>query len=148
MDVLTVTAGVIAIIQIADKIISTCKDYITTVKDAPRDLRAITIEVGSVKNVLELLELLLQGSDDNTSDILEKLKGPSGPIDGCREALAALDSLFPRAERSPEGGKCRKTLLTLKTLAWPLKESRARKILEDVGRHKATISFALMTKSV
>jgi hypothetical protein len=41
MDPLSLAASVIAIIQLADRIISVCKDYVTTVKDAPNDLRAI-----------------------------------------------------------------------------------------------------------
>ena len=66
MDPLSLTAGVIAIIQLADRIISVCRDYVTTVKDAPNDLRTIFIEVGSVKCVFELLELVIpRGDNDN-----------------------------------------------------------------------------------
>ena len=56
MDPLSITASVITVIQIAGTISSICKDYITTVKDAPKDLRRVAIEVGSIKSVLEVLE--------------------------------------------------------------------------------------------
>jgi hypothetical protein len=53
-----VAASVIAIIQMAKTIGSVCGSYISRYKDAPKDLRSIIIEVGSVKSVLEVLQLL------------------------------------------------------------------------------------------
>jgi hypothetical protein len=58
MDPLSAASSVIAVVQIADRIIDLCRAYITGVKDAPAELRAILIEVGSVKCVLEVIELL------------------------------------------------------------------------------------------
>ena len=148
MDPLSLTASVIAIIQLADGIISVCKDYVTTVKDAPNDLRTIFMEVGSVKCVFELLELVIPRDDnDNIPVILEKLRASNGPIEGCKQALTALDSLFPVEIECPARGKRRKILRSLKDLAWPFKEGKARKLLEDIGRHKATISLALTTET-
>jgi hypothetical protein len=54
MDPPSLAAGVIAIIQLADKIISARKGYVPRAKDAPNDLWVIIIEAGSVKCVLEL----------------------------------------------------------------------------------------------
>jgi hypothetical protein len=149
MDPVSLTASFVAMVQIADSIMSICKGYITSVKDAPRDLRAIMIEVGSVKSVLEVFESLIEGHGHDVSSILQKLKGSSGPLEGCREALAALESLFPTAAQSkPTNSKRKKILLSLENLAWPFKESRARKTLEDLGRYKSAISLALTTESV
>jgi hypothetical protein len=143
-----ITGSVIAVIQIADTIISICKDYITTVKDAPKDLRRVAMEVGSIKSVLEVLELSVQTDHSDSSVILEVLRRPDGPFVGCREALSALQSIFPHAECKSKNGKRRKVHLTLKSLAWPLKRERAWKALEDIARHKATISLALTTESM
>src|SRR5204863_7052982 len=110
MDPLSITASVITVIQIAGTIISICKDYITTVKDAPKDLRRVAIEVGSIKSVLEVLEFSVQ-TDHGDSDILEILTRPDGPLVGCRESLSALHSIFPHAECESGNGKRRKVLL-------------------------------------
>ena len=147
MDPLSITGSVIAVIQIAGTIISICKDYITTVKDAPKDLRRVAIEVGSIKSVLEVLEFSVQ-TDHRDSDILEILTRPDGPLVGCRESLSALHSIFPHVECESANGKRRKVVLTLKSLAWPLKRERAWKALEDIAHHKATISLALTTESM
>lgn len=144
MDPLSITSSIIAMIQISDRIVSACKHYITTAKDAPRDLRTIVIEVGSVKSVLEVLESLTQGHGD-ASLILDSLKEP---IQHCKESLAALDSLFPAAQRELANAKRMTTLSSLATLAWPLKEGKARKALQDIGRHKITMSLALTTETL
>jgi hypothetical protein len=148
MDPFSITSGVIAIIQIASAVISICKDYITTVTDAPKDLRTILIEVGSIKCVLETLELLVSKDDGATSIILQNLQTSDGPLEGCKQALMALNQLLPAAAECPTDGKRRKLLLSLTNLAWPLKESKARKLLEDIGRHKTTISLALTIETV
>jgi len=44
MDLLSAAASIIAVVQIADRIVALCKAYITGVNDAPTELRAILIE--------------------------------------------------------------------------------------------------------
>ena len=39
------------------------------------------------------------------------------------------------------------TLATLETLAWPLKAERSKKLLNEISRHKETISLALLAES-
>ena len=65
MEVVAAVASIVAIVQIAESIISTCKAYIRDVKDAPSDFRTILIEVGSLKCVLEALELSISSEDEN-----------------------------------------------------------------------------------
>lgn len=147
MDPLSTAASVIAVVQIADRIIDLCKAYITGVKDAPSELRAILIEVGSVKCVLEVIELLdTSGNKSGTCavEILEKLQGP---LEGCKEALKSLEALFPPQLGSSAKGKRQRLALSLTTLAWPFKREKAMKLLEEVGRHKSTISLGLTTEA-
>jgi hypothetical protein len=149
MDPLSLTAGVIAIIQMADKIISVCKDYVTTVKDAPKDLRTIMFEVGSLKCVVEVLELLLsQETCGDASNILRRLNCSDGALEGCKKSLRDLESLFPAPKESATDGKRQKLLCSLTRLAWPFKADKARKLLDDIGRHKITISLSLTTEAV
>lgn len=95
MDPLSITSGVIAIIQIATKIISVCKRYISDVKNAPDDLRNIMIELGNVKCVLEVFEFLLsQRSEGDCSAIMKKRGCMDNPLEGCKRAVMALEELF------------------------------------------------------
>src|SRR5947207_15459973 len=105
MDPLSVTSSVIAVIQLATKIISICQDYVVNVLVAPNDLRNIIIEVGSVNCILDVIKLLeSQPSHGCDSAILTQLKAPDGPLKACEQALSDLDMLIPPpVERSANG---------------------------------------------
>ncbi|KAI9767180.1 MAG: hypothetical protein M1839_004599 [Geoglossum umbratile] len=125
---------------------------IREVRDAPGDLRKIIIEVGSIKSVLEVLDFLISQdkSDDTRSCILEKLRSDEGegPLDACEGSLSAIELLFPAEARNPAEGRGARPFLSLTDLRWPFKVGKARGLLEDLARHKATISLALTTDTV
>ena len=148
MDPLSLAAGIIATIQIAERVIALCKRYLEAVQDAPSDLRIIFIEASTLKTILDNLQLLASWGHGPTD--LDSLVGPNGPIEGCRRALTEISGLFPadytqdtRCGRS----KRRKVKATLIDLAWPLKETRARKILTEIMQYKTTLILAIATES-
>ncbi|KAK2008237.1 hypothetical protein LZ32DRAFT_609590 [Colletotrichum eremochloae] len=146
-DPFSLAASVFATIQIADRLVSLCKHYIESVQDAPSDLRIILIEISAVKMILENVKFLLD-CEKEKSTMFDALSGPSGPIEGCRIAADELLGLLPSNQAQGKGrdkSKRRRVQVTIETLAWPLKETKARKLLEDIARHKDTISFALST---
>lgn len=146
-EVLAFGASVIAIVQIADRIIRLYKFYIKTARDAPSDLRTILIETSTLRTVLESLQYLTK-HDSASSTTAKNICGPNGPIEGCHQTLAALENLFPDDGSRPS--QHRKTnrmrlVYILTSLAWPLKETRARKLLDELMRYKTTISLSLTT---
>ena len=144
MEVLSLTASVIGVIQIADRIAGVCISYIDSVKDYPKDLRRIYIEVTSLKVVFQSLHFLDE-DDAEDSTALQTLRGHDGPVIGCKKAMAELSELLPHAapQLSRQGAKRQKLDTALAALAWPLKRERARKLLDDIIRYKLTISVAL-----
>jgi len=145
MDPLSAIASAIAVVQLADKVISLCKSYITGVHDAPVDLRKILIEVSSMKCVLEVIELLGHAKDGTSSPFLETL---GGPLNECNEALKSLESMLSPQFESPSEGRRQKIVLSLVRLAWPLKKEKAQRLLDEIARHKSTISLSLTTEAV
>lgn len=147
MDPLSITASVIAVIGLADRIISLCRGYVTTMKDAPSDLRTIMVEAGSLRSVVTSLEFFLSTwGTDNMLHTVKSLEGPEGPLEESRKALVDLEKLFPSAaDPSAAGAKRKATTIFYSKLSWPFKEEKARKILNDIARHKASISLALTT---
>ncbi|KAK2053441.1 hypothetical protein LY76DRAFT_649849 [Colletotrichum caudatum] len=146
-DPFSLAASVIATIQIADRLVTVCKDYIESVRDAPSDLRSILLETSAVKSVLENVGFLLQ-CDGGQSKMLDALTGASAPIEECQKAITDLLGLLP--SKHNQGNvhgkpKRRRIQLTLEALAWPFKETKARKLLGDIARHKNTMSLALTT---
>jgi hypothetical protein len=149
-EVIAVGASVIAIIQVTDRIIALCKFYIETVRDAPSDLRAILMETSMLRTIFENLNFLT-ACNTGMSNIVSTLYGEGGPVEGCRRSITELEKLFPSDCIQTTGqsrSKKRKVKATLVALAWPLKENKARKLLDEVVRYKATIALALTTESM
>jgi hypothetical protein len=139
-------ASIIAVIQISDRIISLTKQYIETVRSAPRDLHAIRIETSTLKAIFESLKFL-HDSENPPSDYVQSLDGQNGPVEGCRRSLSGLERLLGSGIDTTVQGKRRKIQATLNGLAWPLKEAKARKLLDEVLQYKTTISLALSSES-
>ncbi|KAE9371111.1 hypothetical protein N431DRAFT_376507 [Stipitochalara longipes BDJ] len=133
------------VLQAAERIANVCKWLIETVHDYPKDLRLVFIETGSLKVIFESLRFLNE-DDSADSATLQRLRGSDGPVEGCKVAMEQLDQLFPLLPSltSKSKGKKRQKLQTaLISLAWPLKAERARKLLDEIMCHKATINVAL-----
>ncbi|KAH8810718.1 hypothetical protein F5884DRAFT_830691 [Xylogone sp. PMI_703] len=146
-------ASIVAFLQLADRVIGLCKYYIETVCDTPHDLRIILIEISSLKAILENINFLVRADPNCVFEATRNLGKPNGALAACRGSLAELEKLFPadHAERKDQealskGQKRRKVAQTLTALAWPLKEGRARKLLDEITRHKTTITLALSTE--
>lgn len=149
-EALAVGASVVAIIQIADRIIGLCKFYIETVRDTPSDLRVILIETSALKTILENLNFLT-ACDGPDSTAAGRISGADGPIEGCLRTVTELETLFPSDSvqtRGQKRSKKRRLNSVLTALAWPLKESKARKLLDEMMRYKTTISLALTANSM
>lgn len=135
-------ASVVAFIQLSDRLIQTAKFYIEAIKDCPADIRAILVEVSSLKAVLQTLDFVLANDIAPGTCLLGQLVGEHGPVEECRKSLSDLERLLPRDFKTASG-KRRKILNTAEYLAWPLKQTSARKLLDNISRYKATITFAL-----
>ena len=149
-EAIAVGASVIAIIQIADRIVGLCKFYIETARDAPSDLRLILVETSALKTILENLNFLT-ACDGPDSTAARRISGTDGPIEGCLRTVTELEKLFPSDSvrtRGQKTSKKRRLDSVLVALAWPLKESKARKLLDEMMRYKTTISLALTTESM
>ena len=149
-EVFAIGASVIAIIQITDRIVGLCKHYITTVQDAPSDLRLILLETSALKTIFENVNFLT-ASDSGVSNIVNGLSGVDGPIEGCLKSVTRLEKLFPSDFTQGTGrnrSKKQKVKATLAALAWPLKETKARKLLDELSRYKTTIILAITVESV
>jgi len=145
-EILGFAASIVAIVQIADRVIDLCKYYIATVEDHPKDLRIILIETSSLRSLLGNLEFLSQ-SATNSSTILQGLAGENGPIAGCRTAVSELEKLFPMKQSLNK--RQRKTAkMVLASLAWPFQAEKARKLLSQLVQHKTSISLALSAESL
>lgn len=130
-DPLSIGASIIAFIELTNRIVGTCKYCIETIKDAPKDFQMILGETTSLEAIIETLKA--SGAES---------LGLSVTLEACHACLSALEVLLPKPQRhSLSSRKWRKSMRA--ELAWPLKESKARKLLAEVAQHKATLLLAI-----
>lgn len=145
-EAIALGASIIAVIQISDRIIGLTKDYIDGVQDAPRDLHIIRIETSTLKAVFESLKFV-HNSGNAISENLQNLARQDGAVAGCRRVVSNLEKLIDTEVDTAMRGKRQKIQATLSNLAWPLKESKAKKLLEEMAKYKTTITLALSSES-
>src|ERR1700753_2522055 len=124
MEAVAIAANIIAVIQVADRVISLCKFYLELVRDAPSDIRVILIETSSLKTIVDNIQFLASNGYGPTT--LNTLAGNDGPIEGCRKALGQLSGLLspePAQETSGDRSKKRKVKAALTALGWAFKEN-------------------------
>ena len=148
-EIIGLGASIATFIQIAGSIAGVCKSYIEAVQDCPKDLRLIYIETSSIKLLFESLQFLNEDDVDD-SKASQILFQPDGPILGCGRAVTELGRLLPASLLAPvptrpaaNRAKRQRLSLSLVSLAWPLKASKARKLLDDIMRYKSTITMGL-----
>ncbi|KAF5600091.1 ankyrin repeat [Fusarium pseudoanthophilum] len=134
-DPLSIGASVLAFIGLADRIIRTCKHYIEAIEDAPKDIQMILGEATSLKAIIDSI------GESSATSLVPNLHEQNGPIKSCYSCLASLEALLPPTMGQSQTGKRRK--LTLVDLAWPLKQSKVRKLLAEISHHKATLLLAM-----
>jgi hypothetical protein len=141
-------ASIVAFIHLAGRVIELSKFYLEGLQDCPHDIRVILVEVSSLKAILQTLSYLIGTSSgaSQSPGLLQQLSGKDGPVEGCREAIASLEKLLPPHSRTAV--RKRRKLDTVRSqLAWPLKQSHAKKLLDEIMRYKTSISFALTSET-
>ncbi|EWG46180.1 hypothetical protein FVEG_06745 [Fusarium verticillioides 7600] len=134
-DPLSIGASVLAFIGLADRIIRTCKHYIEAIEDAPKDIQMILGEATSLRAIIDSI------GESSATSLVPNLHKQNGPIKSCHSCLASLEALLPPTMGQSQAGKRHK--LTLVDLAWPLKQSKVRKLLAEISHHKATLLLAM-----
>ena len=138
MEGLAGAASIIAVIQVADRILTLCGNYALAVKDAKKDIERLMTEVASLDNVLKRVDGMAKSDAMNLYISHSVVKELGGTIRGCRSTLCELE-----AQLDP--GKRHKLMshFGIRALKWPFKSKDVINIIETLNRHKCTIILAL-----
>ena len=137
MDPLSLTAGVIAAIQISSKVIKLCYDYQEVARKASRDANRIVSEVSSLQgNLDQLLKLAADEYQKGSSRLpsLDELTKPNGPFTECKTQLEVLLKALEQGAGLKALGKA---------LIRPFKEKEVKRSLESIRAFKASLILAL-----
>ncbi|KAF8533679.1 vegetative incompatibility protein HET-E-1 [Trichophaea hybrida] len=137
MDPLSLTASIIAVVQISKEILTLCGKYAADVKDAKADIESLTSEVTAFHDVLNKVKDLAEGPNAAELPTLNTL------IPTIEHSLSELKDLKTRLNP----GKRRKAMkrVGLGALKWPFKSGDVNKFIEALERSKTTISVAFNT---
>lgn len=148
MDPLSITASLIAVLQISGTVISALYEYRNGVKSASKDAARIIAEINSLRGILESLLQAVEkedykaGSNGGGGSRLanfQALTQPDGELKRCQADLEAVSGKLVGDDAGSLSGwkKVRKALV------WPFKEKDVEKLLQSVQKAKSTMQFAL-----
>ncbi|MCJ1307340.1 hypothetical protein MMC25_000986 [Agyrium rufum] len=143
-DPLSVSSGIAGLLALSGSILSKGYQYVTAVKDAPRNLRHLLRETSALDTLLDqLLDLSSSKSAALHKTALQSLVDGNA-IRDCTEILQSLDKVVSSCAQVP--GQTTRNLG--KAMIWPLKDSSAQKLLAELTRMKDTFTTALAVDAV
>jgi GTP-sensing pleiotropic transcriptional regulator CodY len=132
MDPLSVTASIIAVLQLSAKVLG----YLNDVKDASKDRAKCAVEASNVHSLLINLRFRLEegNADAPWYTAVRALGVENGPLDQFKQALEALQT------QMTDGGRLRQTGTAL---VWKFKKEEIAGILVRIEHLKTLVGIAL-----
>lgn len=132
MDPLSVTASIIAVLQLSAKVLG----YLNDVKDASEDYKRCSVEAVNAHSLLMNLRFCLESgsADEPWYTAIRALGVENGPLDQYKQALEALQLKLTGRGRLQHVGKA---------LVWKFKKEEITIILDRVERLKSLVGIAL-----
>ena len=134
MDPLSVSASIVALLQVTGTVLS----YLSDVKNGPKELQRIRLEISSVLTILFTLQDQANQADlhGSFSATLRSLNVPDGPFSQFFSAMEFLASKSTPVEGS------KKTKNWKKALEWHFEKNEVQKTLDTIERHKSLFNLA------
>ena len=132
MDPLSVTASIIAILQLSGKVLG----YLNDVKDASKDRAKCAIEAANLNSLLTALRFRLEEGSSGTPwyTALQALAIENGPLDQFKQALEQLQRKMTGGSKMRKAGDA---------LIWEFKKEEIASILGRMERLKTLVQVAL-----
>ena len=132
MDPLSITASIIAVLQLSAKVLA----YLNDVKDAPKDRAQCAIETSNLYNLLFNLRVRVEEGDPMKPwyTAVRALAVENGPLDQFKQALETLQTKMTDGCRLKRTGEA---------LMWKFKKEEIASILDRMERLKTLVEIAL-----
>lgn len=132
MDPLSVTASIIAVLQLSAKVLG----YLNDVKDAPKGRTQCAIEILNLNSLLYKLNDHVEKRDSRQPWYItvQDFAVENGPLDQFKQALETLQS------KITDGGRLKKVG---EALVWKFKKEEIASILDRIEHLKSLVEIAL-----
>lgn len=131
MDPLSITAGIIAIIQLSNEVLG----YLNDVKNASKDRIRCAVEASNTYSLLVSLRFRLEGSSNESwYNAVRALGVENGPLDQFKQALEQLRTRMTGGSTLKKVGDA---------LIWKFSKEEVTSILGRIERLKTLVQVAL-----
>ena len=130
MDPLGATASIVTLLQLAGAVIK----YLSILKDASDDIKALVLELCTIRGLLSTIKDLIM----EESILHESLGGPDGLFSQIESSLQAL-ALKVQPKSTTTAHKL------VQKLRWPLRKEEVTDVLSSFERQKTLLGLALQS---
>ena len=143
-DPLSVAGSIAGLISLADSVFRLVFKYARSAVNAKEDVKNLADEIQVLAGVLQSLRFLASGLEAEGHSFDPTLR---------THHLGTLSSILSRLQQRAEKSHTKfengsKTQQRLQQLKWPFSTGETKELLEDLHRHKSTISLALSADSL
>jgi hypothetical protein len=134
MDPLSVSASVVALVDITVKTISTCAKLISKAKNASKELGKVSSEVNDLKGILEDVKGPVQDADSPQYARVKEARREGGPFAKCESVMAEIQEELEKLDGVPSWQF---------KMKWLASESKVMRLLKDLDTAKKSLALAL-----
>ncbi|KAL4996475.1 hypothetical protein BDV10DRAFT_187128 [Aspergillus recurvatus] len=140
-DPLSIAASIAGLIALTEELFRLVCKFSCEAKDAKKDIYSLSSGIRSLSVVLYDLSLLARSFEDDGLDTIFRLHH----VNACRQTVQDAKT---RLEKAASGLKGRRMLAITTRLKWPYTSKDVTKLVEEISRHKATMTLALSADSM
>ena len=133
MEPIGAAASIVSLLQLAGAVIK----YLSILKDASKDIKALVLELCTVRGLLSTIKDLV--TED--SILHESLSGHNGLFSQIESSLQSLASKIEPTSTTTGNSFVQK-------LRWPLRKEEVKDVLSSIERQKTLLSLALQNDQV
>ena len=140
-DPLSIAASIAGLVTLAEVVFTRTYKYVRAVKKAAAEISALSSEIGALYGLLcslRTISLQLEGEKFESTARIHY-------INSCQQTLEKVKDVLDKDKSSSSEEPW--DALKYK-LRWPFKSNEVKALLEDIERHKATLSVALGADSI
>ena len=134
---LSVSASISGLITLADIVFRRTYKYVKAVKNAPKEISALSTEIGSLYGILSTLQLVSRQLEGETFDTSTRIHH----VQSCFETLRHVRSILDKDDTSSLNDQRLETFK--RKLRWPFTSSEVKSLIAEIERHKVTLGLAL-----
>ena len=136
-DPLSISASIAGLIALADSVFRRTFNYIKSVKEAPKEIAALSSEIGALYGILNHVHLIACQLEGETFDSAIQVHY----IHSCYQTFEKVRTMLDKYDIL--NGDRRSVDAMKRRLTWPFTVPEAKSLIAEVERHKATLGLAL-----